>query len=149
MTHEDIDMHISRKRMFTKTEVFEMETHILAETFLTASGYYFSDRRNSGKKPNLPYGYYLGLKTVHCGREWTIDLWFMSDAEKRRRRHERIDMRDVKLTTAQKATMMRCKRHLGKIGIRLWGQKVYEAVLLDGVTTAAEFKKWLRTQEIK
>lgn len=141
MTHEDIDLHISRKKAFTQAEILEIQKCIAAKRSFTSSGYYFSSWRK--KSATLPHGYYLGFRTVYRGQTWTIDMWFMSDAEKATRRHERIDMRNVELTITQKVVMMRCKRYLGKHGIKVWGQKVYEAVLLDGVTTISGFKEWV------
>lgn len=114
MTCADIDMHISRKKAFTKAEVLKTQACIIAKTFFTGSGYYFSDWFSGWRKKNqnLPHGHYLGLAAVCRGQGWKIDLWFMSDAEQHRRRHERVDMRDVNLTITQKVTMMRFKRYL-------------------------------------
>lgn len=142
MTHGDIDMHITRSKMFTKAEVLKILMAIAAKTFFTS--YFFGDWYKSGKNPNFPRGYYIGLKKMYRGCKWKIDLWFMSEAEQQRRDQERINMRHVTLTTTQKVTMMRFKQYLHKVGITLWGQKVYESVLVDGVTTIAGFKKWLR-----
>lgn len=153
MTCEDIDIHVSRNKPFTKAEILKIQACIVAETTFSSSGYYFnswlSDWRNIGKGRNLPRGYYLGFTTINYEPKWKIDIWFVSTTEQSRRRHERIDMRNVQLTTTQKVMMMQCKLHLGKLGIKLWGQKVYEAVLLDGVTTIAGFKKWLKKQKKK
>jgi len=142
MTHGDIDMHISRNGGFTKWEVLKILARIVVQTPFTRSGYYHCDQRNSKKNPNLPYGYYIGLKTTYCGQKWTIDLWFVGT--ELQHGLKRIDMRNVELTDAQRVTIMRLKRYLGKIGVMLWGQRVYEAVVLDGVTTIAGFKEWLK-----
>jgi hypothetical protein len=144
MTHGDIDIHISRSKPFTKTEVLKTLTRIIAKTFFTS--YYFGDWYKSGKNPNFPHGYYIGLKKMYRGQKWKIDLWFMSDAEQRRRDQGRLDLRNVKLTTTQKVAILRLKQYRNGIDIVLSGQKVYEAVLLDGVTTIAGFKKWLKKQ---
>jgi hypothetical protein len=142
MVHGDIDAHITKEKAFTKTQVLKILTDIIGKTFFTS--YYFGDWDKSGKNPNFPRGYYIGLKKMYCGQKWKIDLWFLSDAEQRRRNKERINMCEVTLTTTQKVTMMRFKQYLHKVGITLWGQKVYEAVLVDGVTTITGFKKWLK-----
>lgn len=145
MVHGDIDIHISRSKMFTKTEVLKILTRIIGKTFFTS--YFFGDWYKSGKDQNFPHGYYIGLKKMYCGQKWKIDLWFMSEKENRRHDQKQIDVSTIELTIAQKITIMRLKQYRNSIGITLSGQKIYEAVIVDGITTIAGFKKWLKKRE--
>ncbi|MFA6601453.1 MAG: hypothetical protein WCT02_01140 [Candidatus Paceibacterota bacterium] len=142
MAHGDIDVHIVRKKLFTKAEVLGILTNIISTTMFTS--YFFGDWYKSGKDPRFPHGYYIGLKVVYRGRKWKIDLWFMSHMEQNRQNRDRLDIADTELTDAQKITILQLKQYLGNTGITMSGQKVYEAVLVHGITTIAGFKKWMR-----
>lgn len=133
--------------MFSKTEILKIFTAIAAKTFFTS--YFIGDWYKSGKDPNFPRGYYIGLKKMYCGRKWKIDLWFMSKKEGQRRDEKRLDILKTTLTAAQKLTILRLKGYRNSIGMTLSGQKVYEAVLVDGVTTIAGFKRWLEKRAKK
>lgn len=141
MVHGDIDAHIVKKSAFTKAEVIRILTSIIAETTFTS--YFFGDWCKSGKDSNFPHGYYIGLKVVYKGRKWKIDLWFLDERQQNRNDRERLNIGDIKLTPAQKSTILRLKQYRNGLGLTISGQKVYEAVLVNGVTTTAGFRKWI------
>jgi len=143
MVHGDIDLHVVRNKKFNKSEVLKILAHIVARTPFTQSGYYHCHWLNSGKNPNLPRGYYIGLKTMYRDREWKIDLWFVSSAEQQRQ-EERLNICNIQLSHAQRITILCLKQYRNDADIKVSGQKVYEAVLINGVTTIAGFRKWMK-----
>jgi hypothetical protein len=142
MVNGDIDVYIIRKKRFTKDEVLKIFVSIISETFFTS--YFFGDWYKSGKDPNFPRGYYIGLKKVYRGQKWKIDLWFLDEKQQRRNDQERLNICDIKLTPAQTKTILKLKHHRNSLGITMSGQKVYEAVLVDGITTIARFRRWMK-----
>jgi|GEM_PF-511435 len=141
MVNGDIDVHIVRKKMFTKAEIRKILTSIIANTMFTS--YFFGDWYKSGKDPNFPHGYYMGLKKVYHGQKWKVDLWFLDQAQQDRIDRERLNIGDLRLTPAQKILILRLKQYRNGLGITMSGQRVYEAVLVNGVTTIAGFRKWI------
>lgn len=144
MANGDIDAHIIRKKMFTKVEVLEILTAVIANTMFTS--YSFGDWYKSGNDPDFPHGYYIGLKKVYRGRKWKIDLWFLDQAQQHRIDRERLNIGNIQLTRAQRVLILRLKQYRNDLDITMSGQKVYEAVLVDGVTTIAGFRKWIASR---
>lgn len=141
MMHGDIDIHILRDKEFSKQETLDIFNEIVASTKFNS--YYIGDWNDNNIHPELPYGYYIGLKTRNGDTKWKIDIWFLDVAEQERFDKENMDVTKLTLSNEQRDTILTFKKYRQDNGIKISGQEIYEMVINKGVVGLDEFKQQL------
>lgn len=149
MMSGDIDIHVIRSQRFTKKEVLDIYNDIFLKTQFNS--YYIGDWNDTNQHIEFPEGYYIGLKSFHSGEKWKIDIWFVSEAEQKRRDSDKtlLNIAKVILTPEQRASILEFKRYRNEHKIKIAGQKIYELVLIKKISQLEEFVKHISSDIIK
>jgi hypothetical protein len=141
MLHGDVDIKIIRDTDYTQDEMFAILKDIhdtcgdnIRSLFIKADW----DDPRFGQQ--YPYGRYIGLKTQINDERWKFDIWFISQAEAMRDRGT-IDISKIKLTEEQRTKILEFKQYRKDHGLKVSGQGIYEAVLVNGFNSPGEYFK--------
>lgn len=140
MVWRDIDIGVTPK--LSKDDLWEAAQKILDIPHINQ----ITIQDNSNKEnPNVPDGYYLGVKYGSGGNVWKIDIWF-ADFLAQNEYDETVKMR---LDEEKRRIILEIKNQVfenPKYRKVFFSVDIYNAVLDAGVTNLEEFKDYLVKQ---
>jgi len=141
MMNGDIDILVCGQ--FERADVQRALNAIIDSTRLR--GYDFQDFVVYSH-PELPTGYYLGLKARVEGypRLWKIDIWFFE--RNRAEAQEYMRLLREKLTPEGKLAILKLKKYRNERLHGVESTSIYDAVLRHGIRTIKDFKAYLSRQ---
>jgi hypothetical protein len=137
MMDGDIDIKVIRYREFSTDDMFSIlrDLHdICGDNFRS----YFLKRDWDDPRigAQYPYGRYIGLKAFVNEERWKCDIWFITEDENNRDRHQ-LDISQKEMTEQQRETILEFKKYRKEHKLKVSGQEIYEAVL-EGAQTNPE-----------
>ncbi|MCX6377719.1 MAG: hypothetical protein NTU88_17100 [Armatimonadetes bacterium] len=141
MMNGDIDILVHGQ--FERADVQRALNAIMDSTRLR--GYDFQDFVTYSH-PELPTGYYLGLKARVEGypRLWKIDIWFLD--RNRAEAQEYMRLLRENLTPETKLAILKLKKYRNERLPGILSTIIYDAVLRHGIMTIKDFKAYLSRQ---
>jgi hypothetical protein len=141
MMNGDIDILVLG--LFERADVQRALNSIIDSTRLR--GYDFQDFV-AYSHPDLPTGYYLGLKARVEGylRLWKMDIWFLDG--NRAEAEEYMRLLSEELTPEAKLAILKLKKYRNERVPGIQSTVIYDAVLRHGITTIKDFRAYLSRQ---
>lgn len=105
---------------------------------------YIQDFRKS-QNPNTPKGLYIGTKIDNDGKEWKIDLWFISPRKPGAENYN--DWIKDKLTNSNRGIILKIKNEIyknPKYAKEIFSIDIYKAVIENGIKDLESFKEYLK-----
>lgn len=94
-------------------------------------------------------GLYWQLRLVREGVSWKVDMWAMTQDHPGPLSSTLVEPLRARLTPAERAIILDLKQQLADLpDEHCPSVQVYRAVLHDGVTTLAEFRRWRRSADL-
>lgn len=137
MMNGDIDIHVLREKPFSKDESLHVFNEIVKLNKFNS--HYFGDWNGGNLHPEFPEGYYLGVKKMFEGEKWKIDIWLVSKKEQEDMDSKNFDITKEKLSDEQREAILEFKKYRNDNGLKISGQKIYEAVLKNNCKNLEEF----------
>lgn len=141
MLHGDVDIKVIRDSDYTQDEMFIIFKDIhdtCGDNF--RSLFIKADWDDPRFGQQYPYGKYIGLKTQINEERWKFDIWFISETEDARDRGV-LDISKTELTEAQRIKVLEFKQYRKDYDLKVSGQEIYEAVLVNGFNNPEEYFK--------
>ena len=77
---------------------------------------------------------------------WQIDIWLVDAAEQAKEDRKELNVAKMDVTSAQREAILAFKKLRNEARISFCSQKIYELVLMQGVTSRKKFKQLLRSE---
>ncbi|OGY67412.1 MAG: hypothetical protein A3I24_00910 [Candidatus Harrisonbacteria bacterium RIFCSPLOWO2_02_FULL_41_13b] len=128
MMHGDVDIKVARDKVFSQEEIF----NIFKDIYFNAEfkSYFIMGDWNDPRLGNeFPNGRYIGLKTKIDNETWKFDIWFVSKVEMERLEKEKPPIANIRLSSGQRETILKFKKHRKDKRLKMTGQQIYDLVL--------------------
>jgi hypothetical protein len=151
MSRGDIDFHVIRPQGYTMRDIVEVYTELALSGRFEQQMIWNWDRkarRPEWKQSDGLSGYYIFLRTRYQEMTWKLDIWFVETAEQAKE-DKRFNILNQTVTAEQREAILAFKEIRDDAEADFCSQKIYELVLLKGVTSPAEFIEILKKEAAK
>jgi hypothetical protein len=147
MMHGDIDFHVVRPNGYTVREVLKAYCEVVLTDRFTKHMLWKCKQKLKNRSGIR--GYYTYFEVRWGGKRWKIDVWFLDAAEQAK--EDRIELNAMKMhvTPKQRETILAFKELRNRADVEFSSQRIYELVLMNGMTSRTEFKRLLTKEKLK
>lgn len=151
MMHGDIDVHVIKPHGYTMPDILKVFSEIaLTDNFEQQMIWNWDKKtRKPEWKPVTDLGgFYIFLRTRYGEIKWKIDIWFIDSAEQTKA-DSKLNVMNMTITDEQRKAILAFKKIRNEAGIEYGSQKIYELVLVRGMTSRLRFKLLLIKERCK
>ena len=141
MLNRDLDIHLFNPK-FDRTLALSIFQDLIKIKGLKK---YMFDDWYHWLNSRWPKGYYLGLKYIHRGNEWKIDIWCLDNQNTNEKKWSNLIKKN--LNDRNREIILTLKDYRNKKLPQIPSVDIYQAVLVHNIGNIDQFKTYLKNRK--